>query len=55
MEVLGDKKDVAAKKLTDDDRNAFADADAEQMMMMLFKGGNHDRIYRCGQRDDHES
>ena len=30
-----DKKDGAAKKLTDDDRNAFAATDAEQIVMMM--------------------
>ena len=33
-----DKKDSAAKKLTDDDRNAFAATDAEQIVMMIIFG-----------------
>ena len=37
-EVLRDKEDAATKKLTDDDRNAFAAKDVKHiMMMMLFK------------------
>ena len=42
-----DKKDGAAKKLTDDDRNAFAATDAEQIVMMIG--------YRCEMITNHDN